>query len=481
MTRRRTWLLLAAAVMAAQVIGCRSSPSDVGPSGDRGPAPAKPHPVVLMGLDGLEWDVVLDMLRAGRLPALAGLMRQGVFGELETFIPTWSPAIWTSIVTGKVPSKHGITGFVHSADEKGVRRLYTNRDRRSKAIWNILTDSGRGVAAIGWWMTFPVEEINGVMVAQVNTTTPDAQRGGEGVWKGGLVESLRGQVHPPERQPEILSIMRAVEGELPELTKRVFGDLTFGLCALPRRLWESCMWAFRADAVYHRIGRELLAPVGTFDLFAIYFGGSDVVGHRFWRYAYPDLYERRPTDQEIDDLGHLLSDYYAYLDTVVAEFIRAAPAETVFMVVSDHGMVPVNKAGSFPADGPPKAVKSGGHGKAPPGIFIAAGPGIRRSKLPKTIEDLAREDLITLGSVLDVTPTLLALLGLPVGRDMDGRVMRGIIEPTYLAEHPVEYVRSHDPWLAFDTAWFGQDSSVSHEGAEELERLEQLRALGYIQ
>jgi len=108
----------------------------------------------------------------------------GVFGELETFIPTWSPAIWTSIVTGKVPSKHGITAFVHSPDEKGVRRLYTNRDRRSKAIWNILTDSGRSVATVGWWMTFPVEEINGVMVAQVNTSTPDAQPAGEGVWKG---------------------------------------------------------------------------------------------------------------------------------------------------------------------------------------------------------------------------------------------------------------------------------------------------------
>jgi hypothetical protein len=91
-----------------------------------------------------------------------------------------------------------------------------------------------------------------------------------------------------------------------------------------------------------------------------------------------------------------------------------------------------------------------------------------------------REDLSTLGSVLDVTPTLLALLGLPVGRDMDGRVMRGIVEPTYLAEHPLEYVRSHDPWLDFGTAWLGRDSS-SHEGAEALERLEQRRALGYIQ
>jgi len=94
---------------------------------------------------------------------------------------------------------------------------------------------------------------------------------------------------------------------------------------------------------------------------------------------------------------------------------------------------------------------------------------------------MTREDLITVGSVVDITPTLLALLGLPVGRDMDGRVMTEIIEPGYLAEHPVTYVRSHESWFGFLGRWFDRGSHAQHESSETQERLEQLRALGYIE
>ena len=120
-----------------------------------------------------------------------------------------------------------------------------------------------------------------------------------------------------------------------------------------------------ADAVYHRIGRRLIRDATPFDLFTIYFGGSDVVGHRFWRYAHPHLYDLQPTDGEIDELGHLVGDDYTYLDGVLAEFIDAARADTVFIVMSDHGMVPVNRAGSFPPEGSPKDIKSGGAPRRP--------------------------------------------------------------------------------------------------------------------
>ena len=237
-------LLLVGALVTGLVVACHSSPSEVDPSDSRRGGSAKHHPIVLVGMDGLEWDVVLEMIQDGRLPALAGLMRRGVFGELQTLQPAWSPTIWTSAATGKLPRKHGITGFVRSSEDKEGQRLYTSADRRAKAIWNILSDFGRSVTTIGWWVTFPVEQINGVMVAQVNTTTPEAKRAEKGMWKGSLVEGLDGQVHPPERQHEILSIRRIVEEELPGLQERVFGEFSSELAPLPRRLWRNCLWAF---------------------------------------------------------------------------------------------------------------------------------------------------------------------------------------------------------------------------------------------
>ena len=125
-------------------------------------------PLLVIGVDGLEWNVILTMLRDGSLPNLARLMRQGVYGRLNTLLNPESPIVWTSVATGKIPAKHGIVAFTRR-DEKGNRQLYSNGDRKTKALWNILSDYRQRVAVIGWWMTFPVEEINGIMVAQTNT------------------------------------------------------------------------------------------------------------------------------------------------------------------------------------------------------------------------------------------------------------------------------------------------------------------------
>ena len=125
-------------------------------------------PLLVIGVDGLEWNVVLTMLREGSLPNLAQLMRQGIYGQLKTLRNPDSPAVWTSVATGKIPAKHGIVAFTRRDDE-GNRQLYNNGDRKTKALWNILSDYRKRVAVIGWWMTYPVEEINGIMVAQTNT------------------------------------------------------------------------------------------------------------------------------------------------------------------------------------------------------------------------------------------------------------------------------------------------------------------------
>ena len=69
-----------------------------------------------------------------------------------------------------VGSNYGTT--IQGKLEGGVINgsLFDNTDRRTKAIWNMASEAGLRVAVVGWWMTFPVEPVNGVMVAQTNTT-----------------------------------------------------------------------------------------------------------------------------------------------------------------------------------------------------------------------------------------------------------------------------------------------------------------------
>jgi arylsulfatase A-like enzyme len=125
------------------------------------------------------------------------------------------------------------------------------------------------------------------------------------------------------------------------------------------------------------------------------------------------------------------------------------------IVTSDHGMSASQRAYDL----------SGGAGSADhtdeDGIIIMAGKHIQ------TRVDLGSP------SVLDVTPTLLALMGLPVGADMDGRVIRKAFRPEFLKHHPIRYVPTYDTNIKADHAPI--------ESPMDDQILERLRALGYIE
>ena len=429
------------------------------------------HFILLVGIDGFEWDVLLPLVREGEMPTIASLMERGAYGLLETTRPTFSPILWTSIATGKSADQHGIRGFVRRQDGAESRRLFTSYDRRTKAFWNILSDYGRSVAVVGWWVTYPVEPVNGLMVAQVNTLDQADRKQGRAILKGRLMDDLEGQVFPRQRLQPVLEIHRRVGRDLPELNRQNFSSFAHPMNPLTRRLWQNTQWAFRADATYVEIATRV-AHEG-WDLLAVYLGGADVVGHRFWRHMRPRAFKHPPPPQELEDFGQLIRDYYRYIDRAIAGILEKMPSETTVLVVSDHGMHAVNRGKSFHPESIPNHLNSSHHRDAPPGVLVAAGPGIARPQEKPLLDRLERSQLGRSGSIFDITPTLLALSGVPVGADMKGRVLT-----EWLADgvSRAGSVPSHDTpeWL---TARTELDPS-SRES--DVERLEQLRVLGYI-
>lgn len=345
-------------------------------------ASERPRNTLLIGADGLEWSVALPLVREGAMPELAALMQRGAFGYLETALPTVSPLIWTSIATGKHHRKHGVQGFRTTDEVDGRTRITRSWNGRTKAFWNILSDYDRRVHVVGWWLTYPVEAINGVMVAQTNTASRKSVRSGHAIHKGRLYEGVPGQVHPGAREEEMLDVLRESQVALPTQVDRIFGPGLRDVSPVAERWWAASEWAFRADATYAEIGRRLAADEETPDLLAIYIGGTDVVGHRFWRYHEPAAYLHPPTPDE----------------------------------------------------------------------------------------------LRVVGSIYDVVPTILALLGIPVGDDMDGVVLEELLVPGALGAGGVERVASHDT-----PAWQRERLGVRRSEADDSERIQQLRELGYIE
>jgi hypothetical protein len=425
---------------------------------------------LLFAVDGLEWSVVLPLIEAGNMPTLAGLMERGHFGRLTTTEPTFSPVIWTTIATGRGPDAHGITSF-EQRGPKSTRALVTSRDRRTKAFWNILSESGLRVDVVGWWLTHPVEEISGVMVAQTNTAMRDDVSANRGIRKGTLIAGAAGQVHPREREGEFFSIAREVESSLGRLQREVFAGAAESGDAQVASLFRASRWALRADAVYAEVGRRLAREDA--DLLAIYLGGADVVGHRFWRYYEPQRFEHPPTSTEVEQFGDVIPAYYRYVDQLIGSILEQAGEVVRTIVNSDHGMEAFRTGAGFPAEARGAAMLSGNHLEAPPGVFIAAGPGFA----PSTAPAAAPDELRVVGSVFDVLPTLLALLALPQGQDMPGEALDGVLRPGVLAQRP-EPVESYDtPEWQRERRALASDPPTLHDS----ERRQQLRELGYIE
>ena len=76
--------------------------------------------VLLIGWDAADWKVINPLMEAGEMPALEGLINEGVMGNLATLEPSFSPMLWTSIASGKRAHKHGILGFIEP-DSTGLK------------------------------------------------------------------------------------------------------------------------------------------------------------------------------------------------------------------------------------------------------------------------------------------------------------------------------------------------------------------------
>jgi len=457
--------IVALALCAIAFVQCVKAPSRTAPC-------TQCAPIILYACDGLEWSVLEPLIEQGRMPVMAGLMQRGSYGYLETIEPTFSPVIWTTIATSKTPEEHGIKGFVYPVGPgKDGERFYTSGHRATKAFWNIYSDYHRTVDCLGWWMTYPAEHINGVMVAQTNTTAV-LHESENALLKGTILRGVEDQVYPPEKQNEVMDTLDDIDHSMDSLLTRIFGTVPKPSTELTKVMWDQSQWAFRADAVYLTVAKKLIASGQHFDLLAVYVGGTDVIEHRFWQYTYPQEFEHPPIAGEIAAFGKVLPDYYEYVDRSLGELVAAAPKNTTVIVVSDHGHHAVNIEHEFKVTDIPEMRLSGNHMDAPPGVFIAAGPGIAHTSGDRlTMPDAGHP----IGRTYDILPTLLALSGIPVGKDFSGHPMTNVIDPAFLKQVPVRSIKTHD-----DKAWDEARQARMKEAADRAERLEQLRSLGYI-
>jgi predicted AlkP superfamily phosphohydrolase/phosphomutase len=122
--------------------------------------------VLLIGIDGATFGVLEPMVAEGRLPVFARLIEAGTKARLRSESPTKSPALWTTIATGRAREDHGIEDFMSkSRGTSGEPALVASVDRRTLALWNLVGAFERTVLSVGWWVTWPAEPVLGQVVS----------------------------------------------------------------------------------------------------------------------------------------------------------------------------------------------------------------------------------------------------------------------------------------------------------------------------
>jgi len=402
--------------------------------------------VLLIGWDAADWEHINPLLDAGLLPHLERLINDGVMGNLATLHPILSPMLWNSVATGKLPEKHGIHGFIERDPEHGGARPYTSTSRKVKALWNIATQAGLKSNVVGWWASHPAEPIDGCIVTNRFTSIRFLpQQGWRVPW---------GTIHPAAKT-EFLSRFRVLPQELTHQHVFPFIPHAERLDQHNDPLVQTFGKVLSDCASIHAVATAVM-ETEPWDLMAIYYDAIDHFCHAFMPFHPPRL--PHVSEEKFELYKDVVTGAYRFHDLMLARLLELADSDTTVILCSDHGFqsrelrplrLPREPAG-------PAAC----HREY--GIFVARGPGIKR------------DQRVYGASLIDVGPTVLHALGLPVGQDMDGRPLVEIYE----RPRPVERIPTWED-VPGPCGMHPPGTVLPKEESDELMR--QFVALGYIQ
>jgi len=416
--------------------------------------------LLVVALDGATWTWMTPLIEEGRLPVLERLRARGVWASLETLEPTVSPAIWTTIATGTLPERHGILGF-DGVPGRTMETLPNASMRRVKAWREMLDAAELTSGTIGWWASWPTDPLRQGsylvsdrvaytrMEAAVERSTLDSRD----THPADLIDDVRDLVERPNE------IDRDEAKRFLNLPDEGIDRFLLGAKYTMGRRLPEFKFAYQADRSNWKIARKLIAerPV---DLATVYFSGIDTVSHLYWHFSFPEsLKGRTVPKRNIDRFHDVIPLYYELMDRYIGDLLEVAGEDVTVMVVSDHGF---GATGTLPW--------SGGHGHptrgapvAPPGVLILSGPGIAGGG-----SELSR------ASVIDIAPTLLSLLGLPVAEDMPGH---SLVEAFFnRKESGAPRIES---WEKIGEPRNPGTAPVDPAG--DADRMEKFRALGYFE
>jgi hypothetical protein len=397
--------------------------------------------VTVIAIDGGSLDLITSATAEGRLPHFGRILDAGAVRRLATLHPTSAEAVWAAVATGKLPQKNGVRSsaiyqlaggggavqllpdycFAHGLERFGflVEQAHTSATLRTRTLWSILSTEGFTVGVVGWPLTRPAPVVRGYVVGDTYHRVA--------LTASGIDDPSA--IYPPELQAEALAALEGAMGDPPPVVAASIGGAgptALGAGAMDIR-YEA---AARIDRAYDRIA-AMMARARPPQVALTRYQSLDPIGHYFLRYALPAEFGD-VTDEDRRRFGAVLERHYELIDEALGRAMAALGPEDLLIVVSGYGMEPLGfgKRVIERVIGDPGI--SGTHEAAPDGFLLAYGASVARGR------QAAR------ASVVDVVPTILYFLGLPLGRDMDGYARTDLFQRPFIDERPITFIPTYD-------------------------------------
>ncbi len=361
------------------------------------------HRITLLLIDGGSLEYIWPRVASGRLPNFGRLLDSGALMDLATIRPTQPDPVWAAVATGMLPVKNGVRSaatyfalgddraidllpdhcFSHMLVRVGVVRGETNTSAewRTRPLWSILGDYGISAGIARWPLTYPAQPIDGFLITDRFHQMTDPS-----------VES--GAAYPPDVLP------------------------------LARQAFQRAGPGPQHDELYTRAAHAA-AGAHPVQVMAIRYQAVDTAAH----HALPDSQGDEFSEADRQAFG-ALDRAYAEVDREIGATLERLTAGDLLLVVSGFGMRPASPIEHVAARVLRDPDISATHEAGPDGFLLAYGSTIAPGRKPR-------------GAIVDVTPTILYFLGVPIGRDMDGYTRADLFLPSFTADRPITFIPSH--------------------------------------
>jgi predicted AlkP superfamily phosphohydrolase/phosphomutase/tetratricopeptide (TPR) repeat protein len=406
--------------------------------------------LLLVGWDSADWKIMHPMIDAGHLPGVSQLVDAGTSGNLATLEPQLSPMLWTSIATGKMAYHHGVPGFTEVDPQTGAIVPVSAATRQCRTLWEILGERGLRSNVVSWFATQGERDLAGHMVSNmfchVKADDPDQD---PSEWP----PPLPGTFWPPELESAMRDLRVGPHDIDPaHLLRLLIPEAGEVDQSKDRRLWVLAKHLAESFST-HNAAVHLLETDHEWDFFAVYYRAIDEISHHFMPYHPPQM--AGVPQEDFERYRGVVEGAYRLHDLMLLRLLSLVGPDTAVVLVSDHGFHSDHLRPKFT----PRVPAGITVWHRPQGVLIASGPGFKK------------DQLLYGAGLLDVAPTVLHHFGLPVGKDMEGRVLQEIFEETRQVEFNPTWERPEN--VVVPRAALGEDANKA--------LLQQFVDLGYIE